>query len=296
MADAEPPAPTEHAPFHQPKFLNLADTRYWYSLLESAEDLYGPLSPIQLHHLEQVVRTALPEHAHRPPNATPSTSWFRTGPYFRALWRLEARVIHLNNGHYTLELEDGFRLLAHFVPWKGLNASTKPPFGSRGRIRLSGHLRTHAESTLFYRLDVTAYHGEVEDDQPWQAGAFVFTGKVVRLDRAEKRAVVRIFPMAWKSGEPFVVGANATLEQLDLVEDANYVHVEGRIDGAGGLIAEQLERVVLRVPDRWREWKPPHKRQEIRGPSVETSAEPNSAPSLEPTADAHVALGTALGE
>jgi hypothetical protein len=261
----------------QPEFLKPSDTRHWFTLLEIAEDIYGPLTTQQLHHLEQVVRTALPENVPRPRSTTPSASWFSTGPYFRALWRLEARVISLHAGHYTLELEDGYRIGANFLPRKSLKDSTKPLFEYRGRIRLGGPLRTRPDGTLFYRLDATAYHGEVAEDEPWQAGVFAFTGKVVRLDRAVKRAVVRVFPMAWKSGEPFVVGANAALEQLSLVEDANYVHVEGRINGSGVLIAEHMEQVKLRVPDRWREWKPPHKRQEIREPTVESDAKTSHA-------------------
>ncbi|MEY4531970.1 MAG: hypothetical protein RLZZ156_2693, partial [Deinococcota bacterium] len=80
-------------------------------------------------------------------------------------------------------------------------------------------------------------------------------GKVLRLDRAEKLVLLRIYPMDTKT-EPFVVSAKTTLELLNLVEDARYLQMSGVLE-QGYLIAQNLEPMRLEIPDHWKKWIPP---------------------------------------
>ncbi len=87
-------------------------------------------------------------------------------------------------------------------------------------------------------------------------------GKVIRLDRSEKLVLLRVFPTDNKKIEPFVVSAKTTLELLNLVEDARYLHMTGVLEH-GYLIAQNLEPMRLDIPDYWKTWIPPMKRKLI---------------------------------
>ncbi len=86
-------------------------------------------------------------------------------------------------------------------------------------------------------------------------------GKVLRLDRAEKLVLLRIYPSD-KRTEPFVVSAKTTLELLNLVEDARYLQMTGVLE-YGYLIAQNLEPMRLDIPEHWKKWIPPAKRKTI---------------------------------
>lgn len=82
------------------------------------------------------------------------------------------------------------------------------------------------------------------------------TGKVVRLDRADHLAVVRVFSRH-KRQPPFTFTASASLDLLKSVEDAWYVNMIGTIE-ADRFILESISEVKgLLVPEIWRDWKSP---------------------------------------
>jgi hypothetical protein len=86
------------------------------------------------------------------------------------------------------------------------------------------------------------------------------TGKVVRLDRADRLAIVRVYRNS-KLLEPFTFTARTSLELIKPVEDAWYVHMTGTIiDDHHEL--ETIEPVEgLRVPGFWRSWRPKIRRE-----------------------------------
>ncbi len=86
-------------------------------------------------------------------------------------------------------------------------------------------------------------------------------GKVLRLDRAERIVIIRVYPRT-KGFEPFVISAKTTLELLNLVQDAWYVHMTGVVE-QGYLIAQNLEPMRLDIPSVWKDWIPPSKRKVI---------------------------------
>jgi hypothetical protein len=86
-------------------------------------------------------------------------------------------------------------------------------------------------------------------------------GKVLRLDRAEKMVLLRIYPSDKKT-QPFVISAKTTLELLNLVEDARYLQMTGVLE-QGFLIAQNLELIHLEIPVHWKGWIPPMKRKAI---------------------------------
>ncbi len=87
-------------------------------------------------------------------------------------------------------------------------------------------------------------------------------GKVLRLDRAEKLVLLRVYPPDNKKIEPFVVSAKTTLDLLNLVEDARYLHMTGVLEH-GFLIAQNLKPMRLEIPEHWKKWIPPMKRKVI---------------------------------
>jgi hypothetical protein len=81
-------------------------------------------------------------------------------------------------------------------------------------------------------------------------------GKVIRLDRNEGLAVIRVYP---KTGLvlPFVIAAIASLEQLSSVEHAQALRLRGTLRRQH-LIATHLESLDLAVPGHWKSWQPPN--------------------------------------
>jgi hypothetical protein len=152
----------------------------------------------------------------------------------------------------TLELDDGTRLLC-----KASADALRLGSALEGRWRATLHFTTRRHGALGYPLRMTALRAPGDDNSSYWSVA----GKVVRLDRAAHVAVVRVYPERAKL-EPFVIAARATLEQLSIVEDETFIHMRGTLDG-DTLVAEHFERAALRVPARWADWKPPHKRREI---------------------------------
>ena len=97
---------------------------------------------------------------------------------------------------------------------------------------------------------------EVHEGSFWTA-----SGKVIMLDRATGNAVIRVFPERSKA-EPFAVSARATLEQMNAVEDASFVHMSGKLEG-DELIADVLQPITLTLPERWKDWVRPSRRKPI---------------------------------
>jgi hypothetical protein len=92
---------------------------------------------------------------------------------------------------------------------------------------------------------------DLEFSQPTWGAA----GKVVRLDRDDGLAVIRVYP---KTGLvlPFVIAAIASLEQLSSVEKAQGLRLRGTLRDRH-LIATHLEPLDLAVPSHWKSWQPP---------------------------------------
>jgi hypothetical protein len=93
---------------------------------------------------------------------------------------------------------------------------------------------------------------DLEFSQPTWGAA----GKVVRLDRDEGLAVIRVYP---KTGLvlPFVIAAIASLEQLSSVKQAPGLRLRGTLRNHH-LIATHLEPLDLAVPGHWKSWQPPN--------------------------------------
>jgi hypothetical protein len=92
---------------------------------------------------------------------------------------------------------------------------------------------------------------DLESAQPTWGAA----GKVVRLDRDEGLAIIRVYP---KTGLvlPFVIAAIASLEQLSSVQHAQGLRLRGTLQNQH-LIATHLEPLDLAVPGHWKSWQPP---------------------------------------
>jgi hypothetical protein len=90
---------------------------------------------------------------------------------------------------------------------------------------------------------------------------FSAAGKVLRLDRAEHTALIRVFPQR-KDVQPFAISARAGLELLNGVEDAKSIRMRGVLR-EGVLIAQHLEPIELLIPEIWRNWIPPLKRKRV---------------------------------
>jgi hypothetical protein len=153
-----------------------------------------------------------------------------------------------------LELRDGSRVQGM------LSAHAKNlPEGLEGRFRVRLFLRTTKDGRLMERVSVAkvltnAGHDLASPDE------FVMVGKVVRLDRAEGLALVRVFPPSAQL-EPFVVCCRASLAVMDAGEDAFSVRISGYIGRDLSLRADMLEPVKLTVPERFKDWVPPMKRR-----------------------------------
>ena len=132
-----------------------------------------------------------------------------------------------------------------------------------------GDLNGSWRATLYFRTNssgkvtnfVTLRRLRVIDPDAHEGSFWSASGKVIMLDRATGNAVIRIFPERSKA-EPFAVSARATLEQMNAVEDASFVHMSGRLEG-DELIADVLQAVSLVVPKRWKDWVRPARRKVI---------------------------------
>jgi hypothetical protein len=101
---------------------------------------------------------------------------------------------------------------------------------------------------------------DLESAQPTWGAA----GKIVRLDRDEGLAVIRVYP---KTGLvlPFVIAAIASLEQLSRIEHAQALRLRGTLRHQH-LIATHLEPLDLTVPGHWKSWQPPNTNPDRNSP------------------------------
>ena len=102
------------------------------------------------------------------------------------------------------------------------------------------------------------------------------TGKVVRLDRADHLAVVRVFSRH-KRQPPFTFAATANLDLLKSVEDAWYVNMTGTIEEDRFILESISEVKGLLVPEIWRDWKSPG-REVLARQIVNQKVRPESSP------------------
>jgi hypothetical protein len=165
-------------------------------------------------------------------------------------------TLHLKPGSrraMELELRGGARLRGLLLP----QVPRLPEgFGGTHRVRL--YPRTTKDGRLEPNVGVARV---LKPGANLEApDGFTFCGKVVRLDRAEGLAILRIFPN--RPGlEPFVVSCQASLEVMNAGVDAFSVKMTGRIGENLRLVAETLEPVHLPTPDAFKDWVPPMKRQ-----------------------------------
>ena len=123
-----------------------------------------------------------------------------------------------------------------------------------GPWRATLHFDTTAQARINEPVRVpklVQFTPDLESAQPTWGAA----GKVVRLDRDEGLAVIRVYP---KTGlvMPFVIAAIASLEQLSSVEHAQGLRLRGTLRDRH-LIATHLEPLDLAVPAHWKSWQPP---------------------------------------
>ena len=132
-----------------------------------------------------------------------------------------------------------------------------------------GNLNGRWRATIYFRTNsngkitnfVTLQRLRVIDPDVHEGSFWTASGKVIMLDRAIGRVVIRVFPERSKS-EPFAVSARATLEQMNAVESALFVHMSGSLEG-DELIADVLQPVSLTLPERWKDWIRPARRKPI---------------------------------
>ena len=134
-----------------------------------------------------------------------------------------------------------------------------------GRWRATMYFRTGAGSKV--RNFVTLQRLRVIDPDVHEGSFWTASGKVIVLDRDTHQVVIRVFPERSKS-QPFAVSAKATLEQINSLQDATFIHMSGRLDG-DELIADELQSVQLTLPERWKDWVRPAKRKPILGSADE---------------------------
>jgi hypothetical protein len=123
-----------------------------------------------------------------------------------------------------------------------------------GPWRATLHFDTTAQAKINEPLRVpklVQFTPDLETAQPTWGAA----GKVIRLDRDNGLAVIRVYP---KTGLvlPFVIAAFASLEQLSNVEQARGLRLRGTLRDRH-LIATHLEPLELAVPGHWKSWRPP---------------------------------------
>lgn len=147
-----------------------------------------------------------------------------------------------------------------FSRWKK-NHPEQPLIDLAGAWRVTLYGKTFKDQRLANLILARVVPLENADDLGGADTFWSAAGKVIRLDRAEKLVLLRIYPMD-KHTEPFVVSAKTTLELLNLVEDARYLHMTGVLEH-GYLIAQNLEPMRLEIPDHWKKWIPPAKRKPI---------------------------------
>jgi hypothetical protein len=126
-----------------------------------------------------------------------------------------------------------------------------------------GNLNGHWRATLYFRTNagnkvrnfVTLQRLRVIDPEFHEGSFWTASGKVIKLDREANQVVIRIFPTRSKS-EPFAISARATLEQINDIKDALFVHMSGRLEG-DELVASEVQAVDLTLPERWKDWVQP---------------------------------------
>ena len=189
------------------------------------------------------------------PTATPTKSPPNLPKSHHAFLLVTAVIHDPGRGELVeLELDDGTRLRCTASP-EALRLGT----ALAGRWRLTVHFRTRLDGSLINPVRMVNLRPPREDDNEtiWSA-----SGQVVRLDQTNGLAVLRVYPERAKL-EPFIVAAEASLEQLTNLEDVYSVHMRGTLRG-NVLVAQQLERVALTVPARWAAWKPTQVRREVQ--------------------------------
>lgn len=155
----------------------------------------------------------------------------------------------------------GTRMILKFADGTLRRADVNPEL-----LRL-GDLNGNWRATLYFRTNssgkitnfVTLRQLRVIDPVVHEGSFWTASGKVIMLDHVTGNAVIRIFPERSKS-EPFAVSARVTLEQINAVEGASFVHMSGRLEG-DELIANVLQPVELVLPERWKDWVRPSKRK-----------------------------------
>ncbi len=103
--------------------------------------------------------------------------------------------------------------------------------------------------------------------QPEMAGlepVWSAAGKIVRLDLNGGLVVLRVYPERARRA-PFLVHATATPVQLESLEGAVFARLGGGLNGSKLTLQAALP-ISLVVPERWKGWRPPRKRdQNSRG-------------------------------
>lgn len=194
-----------------------------------------------------------------PPETTLAPEVATRGPLsvgFKS-WAAVTGILHPSpdGRRADLELPGGAVVRVKPSPLRRAKFINRPILEGRYSVHL--HLRTHGQGFLSREMELVAIK-PLAPDAPALEPEFELIGKVVRLDRAEGLVIVRVFPQRTDI-EPFAVSAVASLEVLDLGEDAWYVKVDGIVRGSR-LVAGAISRVELVVPEHWKDWKTPQRR------------------------------------
>jgi hypothetical protein len=170
-----------------------------------------------------------------------------------------------SNPMVELEFHSGGTSMARVLPlvfkdWRRRRPDQPlPDLGGSWRVTLYG--RTSREQQLLHPRLARLIPMEEAIDLEGEASFWSAAGKVLRLDRAEHTALIRVFPQR-KDVEPFAISARASLEFLNQVEDAKYIRMRGVLQNRV-LIAQHLESIELPIPEIWQGWIPPLKRKRI---------------------------------
>lgn len=129
----------------------------------------------------------------------------------------------------VLDPGSGTRMILKFPDGTLRRADVNPEL-----LRL-GDLNGSWRATLYFRTNssgkvtnfVTLQRLRVVDPDVHEGSFWTASGKVILLDHATGRVVIRIFPERTKL-EPFAVSARATLEQVKAVENESFVHYVGQ--------------------------------------------------------------------